>query len=195
MGTLNVISIWNPKGGQGKSMLAINVAAAAEKAGLRPLLVCMDQQGTAISYHDAGHLPFPVVAGLPEKKPDADIVLIDHMASDWTMPDAPIVLMPLKPARDQYRTYIDAQVKAERAGKRIITVVTDYSHHRASERAAVSALRKKGAIVIPSSGVFSRAADDYRTIFDSKLDSAYKVRERRFEMNKILDELMEVECV
>ena len=192
---MEVISVWNPKGGQGKSMLSLNIAAAAVQADLRPLVVDMDQQGTAMAYHDAGKLPFPVVAGIPKQKPDADLVLIDHMASDWDMPDAPVLLMPLKPARDQYKVYADAQVKAERAGKRIVTVVTDYSPHRASELAAVTALKKQGAIVIPSSGVFSRAADDYLTIFDTKMDGAYKVRERRREMVKILDSVMEVECV
>jgi len=38
MKEIRLVSIWNPKGGQGKSMLAINLAAASVELGLKPLL-------------------------------------------------------------------------------------------------------------------------------------------------------------
>ena len=38
MKPINTVSIWNPKGGQGKSMIAINLAAAAVQIGLKPVL-------------------------------------------------------------------------------------------------------------------------------------------------------------
>ena len=59
MKEIKLISIWNPKGGQGKTMLAINLAAAAVmKLGLKSLLICQDQQGTSMLYFKAGNLPF-----------------------------------------------------------------------------------------------------------------------------------------
>lgn len=45
---------------------------------------------------------------------------------------------------------------------------------------------KKGALEIPSSGVFSRADAQLLTIFDEKMNKAYKVKERRNEFLKIL---------
>ena len=183
---MKVISVWNPKGGQGKSMLSLNLAAAAVQMGIKPLVICQDQQGTSMNYYREGNLPFEVVGSIPSDKPDADIVIFDHQASDWEVPDTPLLVMPLKPARDQYATYIDAKKRAEAKGKRIITVVTDGQSQRKSERETTEYLKGQGAFVIPSSGVFSRASEEYRTIFDEALTVAYKVKERRKEINHVL---------
>lgn len=190
MKQIKLISIWNPKGGQGKSMLAINLAAASVELGLKPLVVCQDPQGTSMLYYKAGNLPFEVMNSVPNNRPDADIVIFDHQASDWEVPTNYLLVMPLKPARDQYATYIDAYRRAELLGKRIITIVTDGQEHRASENETIEYLKGKGAFVIPSSGVFSRASSEYLTIFDSRMNKAYKVRERRMEINRILGAIL-----
>jgi len=186
MKIIKLVSIWNPKGGQGKSTLAINLAAASVELGLKPLIICQDPQGTSLLYYKSGNLPFEVVDSVPTDRPDADIVIFDHQASDWEVPKNHLIVMPLKPARDQYATYIDAYRRAELLGKKIITVVTDGQEHRANEKDTIDYLKSKGACVIPSSGVFSRAASEYITIFDQKMNKAYKIRERRMEINKIL---------
>ena len=186
MKQIKLISIWNPKGGQGKSMLAINLAAASVELGLKPLVVCQDPQGTSMLYFKFRNLPFDVLDSVPNNRPDADIVIFDHQASDWEVPQNYLIVMPLKPARDQYATYIDAYSRAELLGKRIITIATDGQEHRASENETIEYLRGKGAFIIPSSGVFSRASSEYLTIFDPKMNKAYKVQERRMEINKIL---------
>ena len=186
MKIIKLVSIWNPKGGQGKSTLAINLAAASVELGLKPLIICQDPQGTSLLYYKSGNLPFEVVDSVPTDRPDADIVIFDHQASDWEVPKNHLIVMPLKPARDQYATYIDAYRRAELLGKKIITVVTDGQEHRANEKDTIDYLKSKGACVIPSSGVFSRAASKYITIFDQKMNKAYKIRERRMEINKIL---------
>ena len=98
--------------------------------------------------------------------------------------------MPLKPARDQYATYIDAFDRAQKLGKDIITVVTDGQAHRASEKSTSDYLLGQGAHVIPSSGVFSRASEEYRTIFDPVMDKAYKVKERRREVSALLASIL-----
>jgi chromosome partitioning protein len=186
MKIIKLVSIWNPKGGQGKSTLAINLAAASVELGLKPLIICQDPQGTSLLYYKSGNLPFEVVDSVPTDRPDADIVIFDHQASDWEVPKNRLIVMPLKPARDQYATYIDAYRRAELLDKKIITVVTDGQEHRANEKDTIDYLKSKGACVIPSSGVFSRAASEYITIFDQKMNKAYKIRERRMEINKIL---------
>ena len=185
-----LVSIWNPKGGQGKSMLAINLAAAAMEIGVKPIIICQDPQGTSTNYYNGGNLPFEVISQIPENKPDADIIFFDHQASDWEVPSNNLLLMPVKPARDQYATYLDAFKRANAIEKKIITVVTDGSAHRQNEKSTVAYLKEQGAFIIPSSGVFSRASNEYRTIFDVSLNKAYKIGERRREISKILGAIL-----
>ncbi len=44
-------------------------------------------------------------------------------------------------------------------------------------------------LLLPAS-VFSRAANEYMTIFDPKMNKAYKIKERRIEINKILASIL-----
>ncbi|MCP4529078.1 MAG: ParA family protein, partial [Aestuariibacter sp.] len=110
---MKVVSVWNPKGGQGKSLICINVAAAAYELGLKPLVICQDPQGTATLFATEGHLPFKVLPEIPDKQPDADLVIIDHVAADWSDPIAPIVVMPTKPVRTDYATFADAYTQVK----------------------------------------------------------------------------------
>ena len=57
---------------------------------------------------------------------------------------------------------------------------------RRGERAMILAMRRSGAFEIRSSGVFSRAAEEYRTIFDPAVNQVYGVKERRQELSAIL---------
>ena len=53
MATMKIVSVWNPKGGQGKSLIALNLAAAAmSELELTPLVLCRDPQGTALESPD-----------------------------------------------------------------------------------------------------------------------------------------------
>jgi chromosome partitioning protein len=110
---MKIVAVWNPKGGVGKSVLAVNLAAAACELGIKTLVIDEDQQGMALAYGKAGNVPFTVVGKSPKNRPDADLVVIDHQASDWNIPKAPLLLMPTKPARGDYRTYATARAMAE----------------------------------------------------------------------------------
>ena len=183
---MKTVSIWNPKGGQGKSMLSINLAAAAVDLGLKPLVICQDPQGTSLLFHKDGNLNFSVVPEIPEEAPDADLVIFDHQASEWELPPCELVLMPTKPERSQYATYADAYQMAKEAGKYIITVVTDGNMGRKNEKETVLSLKQQGAFEIRSSVAFSRAADEYRSIFDPNLNRVNNIKDRRQEISAVL---------
>ena len=190
---MKIVSIWNPKGGQGKSLIAINLAGACSRLNMKPLVIDEDPQGTAMLFHNGGNLPFEVVQGMPKEKPDADIVIIDHTARDWTIPRANTVIMPTKPTRSDVATYMDALERLKPEGKKLIPVVTDGDMRRTSEKNVCLALRKTGAFELKASGVYSRASDQYRTIFDDALNGAYKINERRAEFESILTAVLGME--
>ena len=185
---MKIVSVWNPKGGQGKSLIALNLAAAAvSELELKPLVLCRDPQGTAMLSHAKGNLPFDVKPSYPKGYAARyDLVIADHMASDWEVPPALTVIIPTKPVRTDYATFRDALTRLEKAGKQIIQVVTDGSMARRGERAMILAMRRAGTFEIRSCGAFSRAAEEYRTIFDPAVNRFYGVKERRQEMSAIL---------
>jgi chromosome partitioning protein len=187
---MKIVSIWNPKGGQGKSLFAVNLAAAACQVDLKPVVICRDPQGTAMLFHRNGHLPFEVLPDIPAARPDCDLIFIDHMASDWNLPPAPIVVMPTKAVRSDVATFADALARVRETGKYIIPVVTDANMNRKSEKRVVQSLKKLGAFELPSSVVFTDAAEDYRTIFDAALDKSYNADKRRQDMRAILSAVL-----
>ncbi|TYA74951.1 nucleotide-binding protein [Seonamhaeicola marinus] len=186
MSESKLVSIWCPKGGQGKSLLALNLAAACIEDGKKSIVIDQDPQGTSISYYRGGNLNFKVFEQPPMQKPEETIVFVDHQASDWEVPKSKLIVMPVQPKRDQYMAYITAYKKAKEQGKEVISIVTNVVGNRPSERRIAERMRSKGAFIINSSGVFSRASEELRTIYDSKLDTAYKVNDRRQEMSELL---------
>ena len=175
---MKIVSVWNPKGGQGKSLIALNLAAAAVgELELTPLVLCRDPQGTAMLSHAQGNLPFDVKPSYPKGATKYDLVIADHVASDWEVPPAPTVIIPTKPVRTDYATFRDALTRLEKAGKRIIQG-GDRWKHGAAGRAGNDfwPMRRAGAFEIRSCGVFSRAAEEYRTIFDPAVNRVYGVK-------------------
>ena len=100
------------------------------------------------------NLPFEVKPSYPKGAVGYDLVIADHVASDWEVPPAPTVIIPTKPVRTDYATFRDALTRLEKAGKRIIQVVTDGIMSRRGERAMILAMRRAGAFEIRSCGVF-----------------------------------------
>ena len=189
-----IIHVWNPKGGQGKSTLALSLCGAAASQGQRPLLICQDQQGTSVLYGAEGNLPFPVAGSIPDSAPDADIVVIDHQASDWSFPaNAQLVIIPVKPQRDQYASYLDASALAQQhiEPRHIIPVVMDSHYHRGQERQITKAMRSEGAGVVSASGAIGRASTEYRTIFDPALDRIYGIKSLRAQVEAVLAQAIE----
>jgi len=58
---MKTISILSQKGGAGKTTLAINLAGAAEAAGLRTVIIDLDPQASAKAWHDHRNKESPVV--------------------------------------------------------------------------------------------------------------------------------------
>jgi chromosome partitioning protein len=63
---LKVLSFANQKGGAGKSMMAINVAVAAERTGEKVCIVDLDPQGTIKNWFNTRTAETPLVVAPPE---------------------------------------------------------------------------------------------------------------------------------
>ena len=193
---MKIISLWNPKGGQGKSLIALNLAAAAHAQGKNAVVICRDPLGTSTLYHNKGNLPFEVLPAYPMDKPDLDFLIVDHPADDWIMPPSPIVIVPAIPERTQYASFRDAltfleeqTIENNTAPKHIIRVVTNTDYHVLQQVQIAGAMTRAGAFEIRrGASLFTTAAEEYRTIFDSakQIRTAYGVKDRRYDFNTIL---------
>ena len=110
---MRVIALLNEKGGSGKSTVAINLACAMHRAGLRVVLIDADPQGTARDWREASpegaNLPPVVILDRPDlllnslKTLSADIAIIDTPAKAEKMSAnvvriAHVAIVPVQPS-------------------------------------------------------------------------------------------------
>ena len=79
---MKYISILNPKGGCGKTTLAINLARALVLQGRQILLIDSDPQGSARDWHAAAHTPVVDLVGLNQAR---DVKRLGAMASNYEL--------------------------------------------------------------------------------------------------------------
>lgn len=90
------ISVWNPKGGVGKTTVALNLAGAFAFAGYKTLLVDLDPQGGAMMFAQIAHkagVPMPFDIAKQQMK-EYQVVIFDHPPQIDTHLPAPLVLVP-----------------------------------------------------------------------------------------------------
>ena len=106
------------------------------------------------------------------------------------------MIIPSIPERSQYATFRDAlafledqTIKNKTAPKQVIQIVTNTDYHVREQAQIADAMKRAGAFEIRrSASLFTKAANEYRTIFDSakQIRRAYGVKDRRNEFNAIL---------
>ena len=86
---MRVIALLNEKGGSGKSTVAINLACAMHRAGLRVVLIDADPQGTARDWREASpeDVDLPPVVVLD--RPEILLSSIKTLAADFAVIDTP----------------------------------------------------------------------------------------------------------
>lgn len=183
---MKLISIWNPKGGQGKSLVAINLAASAIEIGLKTIIIDRDMQGTSMMFYNEGNLPFEVLPSIPKEAPNVDLVIFDHPANDYDVPESQRIIMPFLPVRSQYAAYALNFLKAQKENKNIVSVVTKGDSRVKIEKETMNQVRREGAFQIKRSGVFGLADSEFRTIFDKKYNNQYRIERTRSEVSAIL---------
>ena len=90
------ISVWNPKGGVGKTTIALTLAGCFADSGKKTLLVDLDDQGGAMMFGQIAHkagmpLPFKIAK---QQMEDYEVVIYDHPPQIETHLPAPLVLVP-----------------------------------------------------------------------------------------------------
>lgn len=181
------ISVWNPKGGVGKTTLALNLAAALVHNGKSVIYADLDPQGTASMLAEDNHLPFEVRAEIPQS--GASFLILDHPPGYGELPNSPLVVFPMRPSRPDMQAGLKA-MRALQNSAQVITVFNDCDFRRAVDMATYNQARKALGIedirVVRNRAVYRVAMNKGRTIFDEALNSAHAIKDARMEIKRIL---------
>lgn len=131
------VSVWTPKGGVGKTMVALTLAGAFAAEGRRVLLVDHDPQGGALAWaglaRRAGLMTAFTVA--PAESRGFDLVVHDHPP---TLPDAglpgAVVVMPLLLDAANYLLFRRGFEFAKERGKRVVALPNRVRTDRSEQR-------------------------------------------------------------
>jgi len=178
------IAFWSPKGGVGKTTLALNFAAAAYYAGKKVLVCDLDPQQSAIDIFNEKSLPFSVVPGLPQVMPNVDYIIYDHAPDIRNVPTVETIVMPmrasildLKAVNRSYRLIRD---------KRVIKCVNAVDTRRHDERVLAMKLFSEGAHLIKDRSIDVRSLAAGQTVFQQ---SVYGSRDAQNELNRLLEKV------
>lgn len=172
MHAATVLSVWAPKGGTGKTTIAITIAAGLAAAGRRVWLVDADAQSSALAWaklaERAGNpLHFAVGA-----KPPGDIArALDYIIYDHAPAAQPanlagdVIIVPMLLEAASYMPVATAAARLEARGWRVIRCANRVRLDRSEQRALLRSLPAD----IPALGdraAYARAFGAGRTVWD-----------------------------
>ena len=183
---MKIVSLWDEKGGCGKSTLAFMLAGAASVRGQKVLLIDDDPQCTCYMLAQDKNIDFSVVNAWPQDAPDCDLVIVD-MAPNTNDTPKGVVILPYQPTRISYSVAAKHIPSLVKAADGLVEVVTMVDKRKANHRDFV---QDSDAMVVASRSVYERVTNEGRTVFDPIVKNWSGVREARKELNLLLDEVL-----
>jgi chromosome partitioning protein len=164
---VKILSFVNQKGGTGKSMLALNLAVAAEQAGEKVALIDLDKQGTVANWYGTRAAESPPVINheqVGELGSALDrlgaagfsIVIIDTKGEDshgtrGAMQNADLCLIPIRPAGPDLHASRPTMEALRSMGKDFALVVNQANPNKAAKiTAAVIASLSHDGVIMPT---------------------------------------------
>lgn len=148
---IQFISVWSPKGGVGKTSLSINLADCFHTYwGCSVTVIDLEpRQQSATWIHQRGKLPFPILTGMPDKKPQAKLAILDFPPwmdeQLWVyLKLSKYVVIPIRPSALDYAAITQAiqDYQIEQEPFEIIKVLNCLDSRRSEERAVEHALKQ-----------------------------------------------------
>jgi chromosome partitioning protein len=162
--TTKIIAVISEKGGAGKTILAVNLAVAAEAHGLATVIFDLDPRANSTIWGDArpGKIPEVIPAQAPRlallleqaKANDADLVIID---TPGNAPDiaakaadkADAILIPCHPDGPDLASIPTSVAIAQATGKPFYVVITEAPFEGDEVSETISSITVSGVNVAP----------------------------------------------
>ncbi len=160
---MHQIAFWSPKGGAGKTTLALNFAAAACAAGKKVIVYDLDPQQSSVDVFRDKNLPFTVLSGKPEINPRADLIVYDYPPRADIQVEGDVIVIPLRPSVLDLRAVTKSirQIKQ----KKIIKCINAVDVRRQDERLMALRFYSEGAVLIKDRSIYPRSIAVGHSVF------------------------------
>ncbi|TQV73749.1 ParA family protein [Aliikangiella marina] len=179
------IAFWSPKGGVGKTTLALNFAAAAYYAGHKVLVCDVDPQQSAVDVFNEKKLPFSVVPQEPQVMPNVDFLIYDHAPDINNIPKIETIIMPMRASILDLKA-VNRSIRHIR-DKRVIRCINAVDTRRHDERMMAMKLYSEGAHLIKDRSIYVRSLAQGETVFQQQ---KYGSKDAQNELNRLLDRIL-----
>lgn len=186
------IAIWAPKGGVGRSTIALHIAGRLAAQGRRVLLHDADPQGSSSVWaalaeqvrdeDQAGPLPFVVGRG----GSGYDMTVIDCGPTDGPLPRADLYVVPVSLDGVALAVGLNALARLRDEGHAPLVVANKYRADRAEHRAALVSPALAHAVVIRDRAAWAGFFATGRLVDDPAHGRALGIRLARGDMDALM---------
>ncbi|MCP3965829.1 MAG: ParA family protein [Lentisphaerae bacterium] len=190
---MNILAIWNQKGGVGKTTLTLQLAgyfSIEEKKSI--LVIDLDPQPSCYEIFKMGKLGFDVVTKMPKEKPTQDIILIDHPPGTQELPQTTRVLVPFQPSILSYKAAQRSFAFLERSKKKVIKVLSGVDLRKREHQAVKQQLNKNtqnNIITISNRSIYERSLGQGLTVFHSEIKGLYGISQAKNEIGFLANQI------
>ncbi len=179
------IAFWSPKGGVGKTTLALNFAASAYYAGHKVIVCDLDPQQSAVDIFNENQLPFSVVPNMPQVMPNVDFLICDYAPSMDLLPTEETIILPMRASILDLKSV--GRITRLLRNKRIIKCVNGIDTRRQDERMIGMQLYSEGAQLIKDRSIYVSSMGKGQTVFQQK---SYGSKDAQGEINRLLHRVL-----
>lgn len=164
------ISVWTPKGGVGKTIVSLNLAAAFAAMGRRVMLLDHDPQGGSLIFGNLAQnrsIPLPFSIGRVAPSKGFDLVIYDHAPA---LPDSvvpgDIVVMPTLLDASSYLLFVKGSTVVHNEWRKPFVDVPNRFNPSRKAQADVLNRYHKDKPVLRDRAVYGHAYGKGMTIYD-----------------------------